>query len=71
MNEKRKFTFAEKMILVGNMMGAISTVVVFIGSILRKSELPDSPMFNAGSFEGAQSLNNPKSNYQSSNYWSK
>jgi hypothetical protein len=28
-------------------------------------------MFNAGSFEGAQSLNNPKSNYQSSNYWSK
>lgn len=65
-----ELSLAEKLLISGNILGSISMALISIGAILRKSDLPDTPLFSGPTNEGlnASKVINRNSN---SNYWEK
>lgn len=66
-----ELTLAEKLLLAGHILGGISMALISIGAVLRKSNLPDSPLFSSRMSEGETIPKSVNRNSNLSNYWEK
>ncbi len=72
MNNLSKLDLAERLLITGHALASISMAIISIGAILRKTELPDSPLFNTNSGEGGIFSKDVNRNTNHSNdYWRK
>lgn len=70
MNTKiSELTLAEKLLITGNILGSISMALISIGAIIRKNDLPDTPLFNNGVTDVPLSKTSVRTNQQG--YWEK
>ncbi len=72
MHNLSKLSLAEKLLICGNILGSVSMALISIGAILRKSDLPDTPLFGASAGESSSSVKDINRNTNhSNNYWGK
>ncbi len=72
MNSLNKLNLAERLLISGHVLASISMALISIGALLRKSELPDEPLFSTSGNNGGSTLKDINRNANHSNdYWRK
>lgn len=62
----KEMSVGDRVVLVGNLMGALAVCLTSVGSLLRMQELPDKPLFTQPN-EGPVGTSKAETN--SANYW--